>query len=318
MANFKDMYTKVQNYINDTSTATLAIIKDEINSTIDNILQTGFWRFALRENYITTVAGTSDYYLPSDLDKILDFRQTQSPVQLKKLWIADYDRVNPNPTQTGLPVYYMETQEDGVLGQPTAAGKVVAKSSSNQDIAAQAGSGYVSLYGVVGGVDFTENLTLSATNVVSSTNSFTKLYSITPNNAPVGTLRFTQATVGTTLLELYPNEMFRAYKKIKLFPIPDGAYNMYFRYQALSRKLVNDADSSIIPDRYSDAITNLVIGQLLLRQGDAKASTFFQIGNQVLSDMRKDQDILWDNQPVVLGADNGLLYRDASYPFSYF
>jgi len=315
---FKDMQVRVQNYIADTSSATLVIIKDEINSAVENFLQTGFWKFGLRDTTFTTTSGTSDYYLPSDVDKVLDITQQDSPIQLKQVWIADFDRLVPKPTNTSKPLYFMETNEDRVLAQPTASSKIILRSSSNQDLTGLTGSTMVSIFGVSGSEDRNETVTLSATNVLSSVNSYTKLYAISPDIAPVGTLRFTQAITGTTLLQLYPGETARNYKKIKLHPIPDASYTMYVRYQALSPKMINDSDICVIPPRYEDIITNTVIGQMLLRQGDQKAISYIQLAQAQQKVMEQEQDIMWNYEPTVRPADSGYGYRDYSYPFTNF
>jgi hypothetical protein len=312
------MYQKVQKYINDDSTTTLAVIKDVINGKIEEILQAGLLRFALRDTTITTVATTQTYYLPSDLDKIVDIRQIDTPLQLKRIWIGDFDRLFPYPTENGKPQYYMELLEDRVKGQPTTTSKVVMRSTSSQDITGQTGSTKVSIYGVSGGEDRTELVTLSATNVISSTNTYSKLYAITPDIDPVGSLRFTQATVGTSLLDLYPGEISRSYKKIQLYPIPDSAYTMYIRYQAKQPKLINDSDSPVIPDRFTDVIVNMSIGEMLLKQGDSKAAIWVQLGQQGVAGLLKEQELMYDYVPALKHMDMAYSYTDMSNPFTWY
>jgi len=317
MGNFKQMYTKVQRFIADDSSTTLTIIKDVLNEKAQELLQDSFWRFALRDTTITTVASTTDYYLPSDLDKILDIRQQDSPMQLKRVFIADFNRLIPEPTETGVPKYYSEILEDRVLGQPTTANKVVFYSTSDQDVAPEDGSTFATIWGVIDGVDRVESVALSATNVTSCVSDFTKIYSITTNIKATGTIRFTEETVGTTLLELYPNETFRTYKKIKMHPIPDGAYTIYVRYQANQPTLTNDADVLIFPDRYSDVIADMAIADMLERQGDHnKAQVYYAKSQAGKSRMKKEQDLLWDFVPGIRNPESGTSFVDYSYPFN--
>ena len=316
--NFYEMYTRVQNNISDSSSATLTIIKETLNLKAKELLQRGLFRFALRQTTVSTTSGTKDYYLPNDVDKILDIKQESTPLQLKQVWIGDFERLIPEETSTGEPKYFSELIEDRVLGQPTTENKVVMYSSDNQDISGQSGSTMATIYGVVSDIDRTENISLSATNVISSTNSYTKLYSITTDLPAVGTVRFTQAAVGTTLLELYPNETYRTYKKVKFYPIPNGTYTMYIRYQALQPKMVNNSDISVVPDKYSDVLIYMATAELLLRQGSGLATNYTLLAEQGIQRILKEQDMMWDFTPAVRQQDSSAPFIDFSYPFSYY
>lgn len=311
--NFKSIYTRVQNYIADSSATTLVIIKESINLKAAELLQRGLFRFAIRDTSISTTSGTSEYYLPNDVDKILDMRQENTPLKMKNIWIGDFDRLVPSPTRTGVPTNYSELVEEMVKAQPTTAGVVDTTSTSNQDISGGSGATAFVVFGVADSEDRTETVALSATNAVSTTLQFTKVYSITTDVPLAGTM----TAIGggsTTLVTLYPNETFRVYRKFKLHPIPDGTYTIYFRYQALQRKMVNDADACIIPDRYSDVLANAVIADMLLQQGDVKAKSYYQLQEQGVQRILKEQDMLYDFVPEVRG-DEGV-YRDNSYPFT--
>jgi len=313
------MYTRVQNLINDSSTGTLAIIKETLNLKVKEVIQRGYWRFAIRDTSITTTASTTDYYLPNDIDKIIDIRQTSTPLQLRRVWIGDFDRLLPNPTATGKPRYYCELLDDRVLAQPSTAAKLIISSDSNQDISGGSGATAVSIYGVVSSVDRKEVVSLSATNVLSSVNSYSKLYSVTSDSGAAGTLRFTQALTGTVLLQIYANETQRSYKTIKIHPIPDATYTLYIRYQALPIDMVSDSDSCLIPDRYEDVVVSYAVRDMLLKQGDSTAlqaqTAFAEAGIQR---MLKEQDLMWDYVPTVRMQDSSAPYIDSTNPFSYY
>jgi len=315
--NYAQLVTRVQNYINDTSTATETIIKESLNERVDSLMQQGFWSFAMRSTTVDTASGTNTYYLPTGCDRIIDIRQVSSPIQLVRIYAGDFDRLVPYPTATGRPLYYVELLEDRVKAQPSTTAKIIALSTSNEDIAAQTGATYATLYGQVNGVDRTESWALSAQNVISSTNSFSKLYSITTDIVADGTIRFTEAVAGTELLELYPGFYQLSYKKFQLHPIPDSTYTLYIKYQAKNEPMINDADVPIIPAKYAPAIYEGVIGDMLNKQGDTKAVSHFALAEQSLATMRKDQDMLYDTVPTIRGQGLGNVTTDASYPFSY-
>jgi len=313
--NFYEMYTRVQNYINDDSAATLILIKETINQKAKELMQKGFMRFAMRDTTLTTTTSTTDYYLPTDLEKIIDMRQTAAPIQLQRAWIGNFDKLIPNPTATGSPKVYMELLEDRIAAQPTTSNKVIISSNSDSDVSPETGSTQVTIAGTVSGEDMSEVVLLSAKNVLSSVNAYDKLYSITADLPPVGTLRFTQHTVFTELLELFPNQTYKVYKKVKFHPIPDGTYTIYIRYQARHANMVNTSDTTIIPDRYHDILVNSVIGDLLLKQGDSKAPAWIQTSEAGVRRMLMDQDIHYDFTPSIqtpLSRSN----TDGYYPFS--
>ena len=104
---------------------------------------------------------------------------------------------------------------------------------------------------------------------------------------------------------------------VQLYPIPDGSYTIYIKYTALQPRLANNADQFIIPNRYSNTLVNMVVGDILLKQGDEKAKYFIQLAEQGISTMSKEQDIMWDYAPSIRPNDGGQMTTDASYPFSY-
>lgn len=293
----------------------MAIIKETINQKALELLQRSLWLWTIREYSLSVSSGTSEYYLPADFDKILDIRQTNSPAQLSRLSVFDFDNMQPSPTATGNPLHYMLLLQERVWAQPTAAAKVVMYSTSNQDIAAEDGAAYVTLKGVVGGVERIEQVTLSATNEISSTNSYAKLFDISADDLPAGSLYFRELTVGTELLALYPNEISKTFNKIRFHPIPDKSATMYIKYQATQPRLINDSDSLIIPDKYSNILVEMVVGDMLLKQGDSKGGARIQLAEAGIDRMKKEQDMMWDYVPTVKSAPSHFL--DNSYPFSY-
>lgn len=316
MGNFRSIVLDVQNFINDSSTATETIIKDEVNKSVIDMLNAGLFRFTMRQTTVTTTAGITGYYFPADLERVISMTERTANVKLSPVWVGDFDRLKPDPTNyNGSPKWYMELLEDGVLAQPTVAAKVAAQSSSTADVSAQTGAGYATLYGQVGGIDRSELITLSGTKCVSSTLSFDKLYKITTNISCAGTVSFTQVTVGTEYLHLYPGESFRAYKKFNVYPIPDGTYTLYLTYQANYKPLVNDSDVPIIPDRFFGALTDTVISRMLMRQGDAKAAFYEAKAQAALKDALKADEMSWDTTPRVRFGDTNFVY-DQTYPFS--
>lgn len=311
MATFVDLQKDIQDRIKDTSSETLAVIKSELNDAVASFMQQAFWPFSLRQSTLTTTTGISDYYLPADYDKMISFTQRNDKLQIAPVWAGDFERIIPDPTaySSGRPKYYMNLLDDRVLAQPTAAGIVTGVSDSSSDLLK-----YASVFGQVAGIDRYERFLLSGQNFVSSTLSFTKVYTITLDLSCYGNTAFYEKTVGTNLLRLYVGETEREYKKIKLFPTPDGTYTLYLTYQAQNIHMKNDSDACIIPSKYLDVIKNQVVALFMLRQGDAKAAEYSQMAQQSLQDAKRDVDMEWNFVPNMRLVDNmTLLGQD--YPF---
>lgn len=309
--NFRECYTRIQNYISDDSAGTLVIIKETINQKALELLTRGLWLWSVREYILTTTSGTSEYSIPRELGRILDMRQTNTPIQLSRVPVIGFDRLVPNPTSKGNPRWYNLLLEDRVKAQPTAAAKIVMYSTDNQDDGAEDGATMVTIHGVAGGEDRIEKVLLSATNEVSSTGSYTKLYSISTDLKPVGSLYFRELTVGTELLVLFPNEISKTYNKIKFYPIPDSSMSIYIKFQATQPRLVNDSDSLVIPERYSNVLVEMVVGDLLLKQGDSKAVARVALAEKGIKQMLVDQDLMFDLMPSIRLADSAFIDRSS-------
>jgi hypothetical protein len=313
LANFLQLQKRVQDFITDTSSATLQTIKNEINRTINEVLERELWPFSMRTTTFSTTSGTAGYYFPADFGKMVSLTQRTTPMQLQRIWIGDFERIMPDPTlSSGVPLYYMELLNERVLAQPTAAGVITLASNSNSDL-----TQYASIWGTTGGIDRIERVLISGQNFVSSTNSYTKLYAVTLDLSCVGTIAAYQKTVGTNVANLYPGETERAYKKFNLYPTPDATYTMYMTYQAGQTLLINDSDVPIIPSAYHSMLENLVIGKLLLNQGDSKSAAFLKMGNDGLEAMEASESTKWDETPTVQMASYGIPYM-ASDPLRWY
>lgn len=293
MGNFGDMQRLVQSYVSDKSSGTLELIKGEINQAVLSFMNAGYWAFALRQAIITTTSGIADYYLLNDTDKIVSITQNEDKIALLPIWVGDFERLVPDVTNmTGHPQYYMELLNDKVFAQPTTSSVITLVSDSNSDLTQKIG-----IYGVSGGVDRQESISLSAQNFVSSTNSYTKLYSINTDLSCVGTVAAYQKTVGTNLVKIFSGETEREYKKFKLYPTPDGIYSLYVTYQFRHPQMVNDSDIIMLPNKAMDVIQDMSISKILLKQGDQKWQIYAQNAKDGLKDMLQGEELSWDLTP---------------------
>jgi hypothetical protein len=294
----------------------LAIIKETINQKQLELLRKSLWLWNIRETTLTTAGSTSEYYLPSDFYRPLDVRQLDSPTQLTRVSAYDFDMLVPKPTAVGNPQWYVLLLDERVKAQPTTSDKIVAYSTSDSDVSPQTGATAVTIYGVASGVDRSEVLTLSATNEVSSTGSYSKLYSISANLKPVGSLYFRELTAATELLVLFPNDISLTFKKMKVHPIPDAASTLYVKYEATRPPLINASDMLLLPDDAANVMVEMVVGDLMLKQGDQKAAAWIQLADKHIDEMKKNQDMMWDYEPLIGPQMTG--YRDIGSPFTVY
>ena len=304
----KQFYTRVQSYISDDSAGTLAVLKETINLKARELLRKGFFPWLLREKTLTLTAGTTDYVLPYDFGKPISIRQTNTPIQLRELWVGSFDRALPDPSNsTGDPTHFMIAYQNNVLAQPSTADKVVGYQSYSQPTKT------ITIYGVADGVDRMEVLTLSAAAEVSSTNSYSKLYSISIDDSPEDSVYFRELTAATELLVLYPNNVSLEYKTIRFYPKPTQANSIYLKYQAMQPWLVNDSDLFIIPNDFTDVLFHMVVEDHLAKQGDSKAAYHAQKAQAGISELLKGPDMQWDYTPQVQYGSDAVV--DQNYPF---
>lgn len=293
MGNFLDMQKAVQTYVSDRSSGTLELIKNEINQQVSTFINSGYWSFALRQATITTTAGLADYYLINDAERIISMTQNEDKIALSPIWVGDFEKLVPDVTgQNGHPQYYMELLNDKVFAQPTTTSKVTVVSDSNSDLTQKIG-----IYGVSGGVERNETLSLSAQNFVSSVNTYSKIYAINVDLSCAGNIAAYEATVGTPLASIYSGETEREYKKFKLYPTPDGTYTIYITYQFRHPKLINDSDIIMLPNKCMSAIQNMVVAEILLKQGDTKWQVYDLKAKADIKDMLQAEELNWDLTP---------------------
>lgn len=98
-----------------------ALIKEWINMAQIDIAMMHPWQQLTRFLTFSTVASTATYSLPVEVLKIVGMTQTSSPFNLKPLHISRFDEIDPNPTETGNPEYFIPFDGRGVSLQPTSA-----------------------------------------------------------------------------------------------------------------------------------------------------------------------------------------------------
>jgi hypothetical protein len=100
-------------------------------------------------------------------------------------------------------------------------------------------------------------------------------------------------TVSLKRIELQPSRAGKpgaysideAYDALRLYPIPDGVYNVRVRYLSKPVDLVNDADISLVPSAYQDLLTTYALSRAFRSEDDYEAAGFFY--NQWITDLQR-------------------------------
>lgn len=252
-------------------------IRTAVDIAQKNILgRANFW-FALKvptANVLTTVADTAVYVLPYDFHKGLFLRQTSSPVLMEEQDATKFYEETPDPTSpsTGKPTKFIINGLIWASAHPSSASKLSLASTSSSDTTQT-----VTIRGVASGVDVVEEQTLTGAVAVTSTNTYTQLFSIAKSAATAGTVTATSNAAAVTNVSLLPLQLFKEHWEVRLHLIPDDAYNILGGYYRKPWDMYYDADTLIVPDMHAEAVLSEATSILLFRQGDAKWTSWKQV-----------------------------------------
>jgi hypothetical protein len=181
--------------IRDTSASTNSRIDDAANDVVDAMLQ----RIGLpvMQGFIRTEEGRSLYSLQPEVGQIKDNmfakedQQVVYPVQSN-----EFDTAIVKPTATGAPAFYRELNSPvGVTRQPESLLRLVSDDASDtRDVA---------VYGISGGRQKSETVTLTGTTAVLTSNKYTELTDL-PTTTAHATATITATSNSTSAQTSYP------------------------------------------------------------------------------------------------------------------
>ena len=261
---FKRIQVRAMAMVQNTSTSTssandlLPKVKDWCRTRYDRILRSFPWTELNRSYDLSVTAGTRDYALRYDLEDIIKIWDTTHGNEITAIDIRDHVRFNAinlevsGNVQTGNPDQYIDIGSKGCSALLSTADQVQVLSSSASDVTPMC----IRITGEVSGIAVSENLTLTGTSAVTSTNTFdsgTEL-TITAGTTDgtlvdlvgVVTVR-EQDTTSNVLAKLAPNERVPFFKWIRLSVTPSSAFTAQVWYKKRWMPLVNNNDAPIIP-----------------------------------------------------------------------
>lgn len=231
-------------------------VNDFINLTLQEINSPGWafrnerhhlWSFLKRKTTFTTVAGTSDYVMERDVDKIAIMRQTSTPAKISAVTDEQFFKYNPDPTSQGNPLIYREWEVSGLSTRLTSADTINVSSSSAND-----GSSFtVTVLGYVSGRLTSEVFTLNGTSSVVGTVTFdAREIFVSKSGNTTGNITVVRNTGSATLLVIGKEEVSPRFKVVSLYPIPSSTLTIYLEYYKAIRELVNDSDVPEFHQKY--------------------------------------------------------------------
>jgi len=261
---FKEMYTQVGQFIQDTSSGRELRIKDAINRQYISLANQRDWNELKRltTSGITQVASQAIVYLPKYVDLVKKIISTTTPDLLAS--------VNP---ETLFDQRFIQIDEAGPSIQYSIIGQSPIKAPYNSSAEAlslvSSDSGdttdiNVTVWGLSGDNEITETVAINGTSTASTTNSFDDITRIGIDGTRDGIVTITGATSSTEYATLAPNDRYAAYQMMRVWPIQGTAQTFTILYKKRVYPLVADGDVTEFP--CEEALVEFAIGDILRQQ----------------------------------------------------
>lgn len=279
---FKRIQVRAMAAVQNTSTSTsnandlLPKVKDWCRTRYDRIMRSFPWAELNRNYNLSIVAGTRDYALRYDLEDIIKIWDTTHGFEITAIDIRDHIRFNAvmlevsGNVQTGNADQYVDIGSKGCSALLSTSDQVQVLSSSASDVTPMC----IRITGEVSGMPVSENLTLTGTSAVTSTNTFDSgaELQITAGTTDgtlvdlvgVVTVR-EQDTTSNVLAKLAPNERAPLFRWIRLSITPSEAVTAQIWYKKRWMALVNNNDAPLVP--CANEIVEGVIADALWEDG---------------------------------------------------
>jgi hypothetical protein len=217
----------------------------------------------------STVVGQQQYSLHQVFDRPLYFYNRTSKTLMIEVPRRNIEVETPSldSAVTGPAIHFSFWGHNNVKAQPTSASTITLVSDHTSDT----GSDYeVAVRGINADGDLVaETVTLSGTTPVATSDTYTKLFQITKEQAFNGQLTATSNSGAVTNLKLRPDEFGRQYNQVWLLERPTTAETIEYRFYRKPDYLVNDYDIPNIPAPYS----KLLVYDALLQWGAYNTDT---------------------------------------------
>lgn len=284
---YKRIQVRAMAMVQNTSTSTsnandlLPKVKDWVRTRYDRILRSFPWGELIRTYDLSVTASTRDYALRYDLESIIKMWDTTHGHELTAYDIRDHVRFNAiahevtGSVQTGNPDQYIEIGSKSCSALLSTGDKIQVLSSSASDVT----PAVIRITGEVSGMPVSEEITLTGTTAVDSTNTFDSGAELQISQGSssavltdiVGVVTVREKTTPANILaKLSPYERAPLYKWIRLAVTPASALTLQIWYKKRWLPLSNDNDAPIIP--CANELVEGVIADALWEDGQENAA----------------------------------------------
>ena len=306
---FKQMYTQIGQFIQDSSSGRQTRIKDAINRNYFEVAEGYDWKdlYEVDVAEVTSFANESYVFMPSHVDLvkviILDSNNELLLIQDPGTFLErHHDSLDSfGTTYSFTPVGYSPVK------RVISSAETLTLVSSDASDTSQA----VQIWGISSGEEINESLTLNGTSSVTTTNSFTRITRIgtdsyTGDSSRSGHITITGTTSSTEYAVIKNSEFTSVYQAIRLQDGPSSNTTLTIFYKKRVQQLINDGDTLEI---YGDKVVfELAVADILRQQAkynqardhEAKANDAL---NKAMSRLMTQTGVTFQSRPI--GPGNG-------------
>lgn len=231
-----------------------------------------------------SILGQEEYNLPIQSGHRMFLWHEAWGYPYKMHYITDQDFFDSGAfnTQESIPTHYRMWGEDMVIEQVKNASALSISSSSSDDKSVS-----VTVFGMVAGFPDYETIITNSTDgttAVAGSKSFQSVERVVKSGSTVGRITVT-ANAATTTVAVLPvgdTTVGITYRKVQLYPLPNGSYEIFVQYYKDPYKLVNDTDVHELGEDFDEAI-------ILLATSKIKGETEIKFGTETFFGYWKDE-----------------------------
>jgi hypothetical protein len=261
------MFTQVGNFIQDNSSGRQTRIKDAINRRYDEIARGYDWPDLIRlyENEITVTSGEANVYMPRYVDVIKKIVYDADSQLLRNFSPEQYFARNFDQFSTTGNAFEYSLVGSSAIKREVASAETLDLVSSDAGDTGLA----VQVWGLVGGDEINETVTLDGTSAQTTTNSFSRITKIgtdatSINGQRSGVITISGTTSSTEYATIVPQDSDSRYQAIRLQPVPTAATTLTVIYKKRVVPLINDSDTLEL--EIGPAVVELAIADILRQQ----------------------------------------------------
>jgi hypothetical protein len=252
------------------------ILSASINRMYRLMLQAANADEQRREFSLTTRADTSKYGMPLYVKRVLNIEDAENDKQIYDFSAREFDVTYPGDSTTGDPYKAYPLGVFGVQRQLASSGRLTLVSSSSSDVT----NFFVRVTGYVSNVLTTEQVTLTGTTSLQTTNTYDAngierlVRSSTSGYTITGNITVTDGTNTLSVIPVWWDSP--SYLWYEFYPIPSSA--LTYTVRALMRRpdLVKDEDWPEIDEDFHPTLLHGALAETLPIVGKTAQSQYYQ------------------------------------------